>query len=772
MLGDQTMKDLGFRRDLGTHADSMLNYVVPIVILISRGRSEFLTKAVIWDSGYNEKYFWPKARPAGGMVMRRVLLIIILLVSFLALAQEYDELLNTLLSRSESFVSFSGAGFDARFVPTYAATDSEVKMTQDQNLLGIIIVRSTRVMDIEVNSVLIIDAKSNERIVHKIYKVEDLSTPLEPPFSLPSGGVLVLTSQTPIDEYFLDIRIQQILLPWRVKTSEPGRLVEMAPVTLEETVSASDSEAKDDYGSLVVGIADLNDRLDFLQDNVEGLNLQFRRLNTLFLDTQVALAEYKAMVDQGAFDVQKFALSMENRIAALEESSVDNPVRRIEFEELGDSLDRLYSSLADWSDEISRIETLAASQSRLQASVQDLQTQLAELEEAARKQADSEEISSIMVKIDEIGAGLYAAETRLEELGTSIAAQSDEVVSVRENLGDRIDSLTNRLAAAEVSVESNIENISINGAQLEEVSSELEELSVYVSETALSQMEKMSSMSEILSDVEARLLEAEGSLYDIEEIRARLTASESTTRNLSDRMDNLQDTFSSVENTISNLVEKVDNLEVGVFGTGAIDMEEVETEILELREIADSLSRGFVRFNSDLMTLRESIPPEGVSIEDFEETRGEFMEEITTVHGDLAELRSALTELSLSIGLLQDSLEDVSVDLDSMKGNFDGSVAAIDSNLKTIKRLQDDLSGTKEELARVREDLSSLSKDLEARVVSREEIIAIAEELVNKSREETAQEVASLRRTNNIWLTVAVISSLAAIALGIINILP
>lgn len=704
--------------------------------------------------------------------MKRVLLIIILLVSFLALAQEYDELLNTLLSRSEAFVSFSGAGFDARFVPTYAATDSEIKMTQDQNLLGILIVRSTRVMDIEVNSVLIVDAKSNERISPKIYKVEDLSTSLELPFSLPSGGVLVLTSQTPIDEYFLDIRVQQILLPWRVKTTEPGRLVEMAPVTLNETVSASDSEAMDNYDSLVVGIADLNDRLDFLQDNVEGLNLQFRRLNTLFLDTQVALAEYKAMVDQGTFDVQEFALSIENRIAALEESVVDNPVRRIEFEELGDSLDRLYSSLADWSDEISRIETLAASQSRLQELVLGLQNQVVELKETAGKQADSDQVLSIIAKIEEINAGMSAAEKRLEELGESIVTQYDEVVSLRENLGDKIDSLTNRLVIVEESVESDIENLAINTEQLEEVSSELKELSVYVSETALSQMEKVSSVTEILSDVEARLLAAESSLYDIEEIRARLAASESTTRNLSDRMDNLRDTFSSVENTILDLVEKVDNLEVGVFGTGTINMEEVETEILELREIADSLSRGFVRFNSDLITLRESIPPEGVSIEAFEETRSEFTEEITTIYGDLAEFKSSLTELGLSFGLLQDSLETVSVDLDSMKGNFDGSVAAIDSNLKTIKRLQDDLSATEEELMKARKDLSSLSQDLEARVVSREEIIAIAEELVNKSREDTAQEIASLRRTNNIWLTVAVISSLAAIVLGIINILP
>ena len=87
-------------------------------------------------------------------------------------------------------------------------------------------------MDIEINNVVIINSEDDSRMAFKIYKVEDLTSPVELPFSLPSGGVLVLTSETPLQDYFMDIRIQQILLPWRVKTSEPDRVVEMAPVTL------------------------------------------------------------------------------------------------------------------------------------------------------------------------------------------------------------------------------------------------------------------------------------------------------------------------------------------------------------------------------------------------------------------------------------------------------------------------------------------------------------------------------------------------------------
>ncbi|MBN2219935.1 MAG: hypothetical protein JW697_06630, partial [Kosmotogaceae bacterium] len=327
--------------------------------------------------------------------MKKIILIAVVIISCIAFAQEFDELFNNLLLKSEDFVSFSGAGFDARFVPTYAATDSEIRFSDGQNLLGILVVRSTRVMDIEINNVVIIDSKDDNRVSFKVYKVEDLSSPLELPFSLPSGGVLVLTSEMPVQDYFMDIRIQQILLPWRIKTSEPDRFVEMAPVTLEETSSEADVEGIDNYDSLSVSISDLNDRLDFLQDNVEGLNLQFRRLNTLFLDTQVALAEYKAAVDEGAFDTEEFAMSIENRLTALEETVVDNPITRIEFEELRDSLDRLYSSLADWSNEISKIGTLEASQTNLQLSIENLENTVVSLREITVQQSDSEEIASI-----------------------------------------------------------------------------------------------------------------------------------------------------------------------------------------------------------------------------------------------------------------------------------------------------------------------------------------------------------------------------------------
>ncbi|HOP37977.1 hypothetical protein [Mesotoga prima] len=704
--------------------------------------------------------------------MKKIILMTVVVISCITFAQQFDELFNNLLLKSEDFVSFSGAGFDARFVPTYAATDSEIRFSDGQNLLGILVVRSTRVMDIEINNVVIINSEDDSRVAFKIYKVEDLTSPVELPFSLPSGGVLVLTSETPLQDYFMDIRIQQILLPWRVKTSEPDRVVEMAPVTLVETASEVDVEGNDNYDSLTVSISDLNDRLDFLQDNVEGLNLQFRRLNTLFLDTQVALAEYKAAVDEGAFDTEEFAMTIENRLTALEESVVDNPITRIEFEELSESLDRLYSSLAEWSDEISKIETLEASQTGLQLSIENLENTVKSLREITPQQSDSEDIVSINDKIGEITTSLSAAENELQEMKSFIGLQSEEISTVRNELGDALDSLTARLNFVELSAKTSSESIGTNNELLAEITAEVDALSDYVSEQALSQMEKFSSLSEAFSDIEKRVIAAETSLSDFEEIKARLSASESATRILSDRISSLEAFYSSAEDIIPILEEKVGNLETSVFGTGKINMDELETEILQLREIADSLSRGFVKFNSELITLRESIPPEGVSIETFENSINELSDAIININADLSEIRSSVAELELSLGVLEDSLVGVSVGLDSMKGNFDGSVAAIDSNLKAIQKIENDLLLTQEDLAKTRDQLSTLTKELEKTLVTREEIITITEEAVKQSREATAQEISSLRRTNNIWLTVAVISSLAAIVLGVVNILP
>lgn len=47
----------------------------------------------------------------------------------------------------------------------------------------------------------------------------------------------------------------------------------------------------------------------------------------------------------------------------------------------------------------------------------------------------------------------------------------------------------------------------------------------------------------------------------------------------------------------------------------------------------------------------------------------------------------------------------------------------------------------------------------------------IVDEAVSAAKEETNREISSLKRSNNIWLTIAVLSSVAAIVMGVLNIM-
>jgi transcriptional regulator NrdR family protein len=72
-------------------------------------------------------------------------------------------------------------------------------------------------------------------------------------------------------------------------------------------------------------------------------------------------------------------------------------------------------------------------------------------------------------------------------------------------------------------------------------------------------------------------------------------------------------------------------------------------------------------------------------------------------------------------------------------------------------------------------NLATFRREIESRLdstlVSREEIQMIVDEAVSAAKEETNREISSLKRSNNIWLTIAVLSSVAAIVMGVLNIM-
>ena len=67
-----------------------------------------------------------------------------------------------------------------------------------------------------------------------------------------------------------------------------------------------------------------------------------------------------------------------------------------------------------------------------------------------------------------------------------IGLQSEEISTVRNELGDALDSLTARLNFVELSAKTSSESIGTNNELLAEITAEVDALSDYVSEQALS----------------------------------------------------------------------------------------------------------------------------------------------------------------------------------------------------------------------------------------------------------------------------------------------
>ncbi|MDD4477463.1 MAG: hypothetical protein PHD64_00325 [Mesotoga sp.] len=359
--------------------------------------------------------------------MKKILFIIFLFVSMIAFALDTDTLFNNMLSRSQDFVAFTGAGFEARFIPAYAVADGQdgqIEIEEDLYLLGLFVFRSERSMNIQLDSIQIMNATSDERIEDQIFRVEELFVPIQLPIVLPSGGIIVLTSQVALQDYFMDVRVQNILLPWRVRTVEPGRTVEIAPVSIEVQPPSTNVADLEGYESINENIADLNERLNFLQDNVEGLNLQFRRLNTLFLDTQIALAEYKASVDNSVIDLQEHRFIFEKRVEALESALSTTTFDSGALDSLKTSIENLNTEMQGIELELQIIEEMRSSHEELKTllgeqgkTVEELRVAIGSIPSST---SDPEKLSSIEKAIEENRVALEALGGDLQNVKVSL----------------------------------------------------------------------------------------------------------------------------------------------------------------------------------------------------------------------------------------------------------------------------------------------------------------------------------------------------------------
>lgn len=718
--------------------------------------------------------------------MKRVLLLIVLSVSIFMFGFETDELFNEMISKGPDFISFAGAGFEAKFIPVFSVSENDIELMEGVFLHGLLIFRSERVMEIRLDSIQVIDAVSDERVSVELYRVETLFSPMALPVTLSSGGVLVLTGSDPLRDYFMDVRVQSILIPWRIRSVEPGRVVDIASVGVDPLAMASNivADNTEGYESISENIADLNDRLNFLQDNVEGLNLQFRRLNTLFLDTQVALAEYKAAVDISASDLQQRSASLENRLNTLESrlSSVSADIGEIVV--LRRNIEDINKEIADLNLVLPQVQEAKSLLSELEEGFFSLSERISSLESKPITTEELDEFTRVVeettARVETIG-NLAAA---LEKSNTILLSEL-EVLSVASNrLEGLFEKTANSILEAEKRIETLEEKAGFLDARIVDSTAELDSKIAQIGLLANSAEARILELGNANKELLSRLNDIGGRIGVMEllltGINDRVVALEKRVPSVADFETSLKSALSGIE-TLGNSVGRleislatVENslAELADAKVNQIDSEKIEKEIASLRENLGGLSMSFIRLNSDLIQLRDSIPPEGVSPEQFSNKTYEIDMRIGSLESDLVSIEARISGLNAVLSNLDKKLQSLGVELDSIKGNFDGSVTAIDNNLRSIQRLQTDLNGLKELVAENKENLKALREETAELLVTREEIASIVDEAVKSVREETTQEIAALRRSNSIWLAVAVISSIAAIVLGVINIMP
>ncbi len=718
--------------------------------------------------------------------MKRVLLLIALSVSIFMFGFETDELFNEMISKGPDFISFTGAGFEAKFIPVFSVSENDIELMEGVFLHGLLIFRSERVMEIRLDSIQVIDAVSDERVSVELYRVETLFSPMALPVTLSSGGVLVLTGSDPLRDYFMDVRVQSILIPWRIRSVEPGRVVDIASVGVDPLAMASNivADNTEGYESISENIADLNDRLNFLQDNVEGLNLQFRRLNTLFLDTQVALAEYKAAVDISASDLQQRSASLENRLNALESrlSSVSADIGEIVV--LRRNIEDINKEMADLKLVLPQVQEAKSLLSELEEGFSSLSERISSLEGKPITTEELEEFARVVeettARVETIG-NLAAA---LEKSNTLLLSELEALSVTSNRLEGLFEKTANSILEAEKRIETLEEKAGFLDARIVDSTAELDSkisqigllansAEARILELGNANKELLSRLNDIggrigvmellLTGINDRVVALEKRVPSVADFETSLKSALSGIETLGNSVGRLEISLATVENSLAELADAKVN---------QIDSEKIEKEIASLRENLGGLSMSFIRLNSDLIQLRDSIPPEGVSPEQFSSKTYEIDMRIGSLESDLVSIEARISGLNAVLSNLDKKLQSLGVELDSIKGNFDGSVTAIDNNLRSIQRLQTDLNGLKELVAENKENLKALREETAELLVTREEIASIVDEAVKSVREETTQEIAALRRANSIWLAVAVISSIAAIVLGVINIMP
>lgn len=730
--------------------------------------------------------------------MRRILLILFVALSVVLLGQQVFDYEN-IIEEAEGLEKYENDLFSVAF-DYFLGEETGVTLLDNNEMfqLGFLVFtrKSTEVKSITIERLSVVSSTSfSTGIIYKITPDETKAlNDINEPVAFDDSGKLVfliLNDVNPGKEYYLNTMIDANEINWHIDITKAKAVnekinqntteyIDILKKGLENKISNLENQlsiTEMQVNSLKANDSDFENidathkiLIDQLEENIQALNIQFKKLNTLFLDSQLGLGEFRGTSEA------KFQ-SYETRLNELNQKVV-------EFASVGDTAEATISELEDEFDVLkAEIPTFKSDISSLNGELNGIIDQLNEFNkkwESSAKLTENIEMTNqaSFTNMNERIGNLYSVLEDLQKTLDEDTTVDPEVSSTVEELKTQVSDLLKQYKAlTEVVITLTMD---INGLKTSGDTSD-EELKIYIDDLnmkidgALSSINVLRNASAIesatpaasVAELETRMFDLQEEISKLENLSAVFAISSAPEfiaafKDMGATIEVLKTDFSELSaeiEAINNNAGELKDLETNDGTEMKINIANFETRVNELGnklvsleenlsglasntfkriiELSKSIENLDVRVNevsyaidnsSDYEVLDEKLMTAGDQLEllfskyvdleekmkEFNKTEidledsGSFKMTFSDFENELAALKTELKTIKeKQIEMETKSLSD-SRNLESLSGNFEGAIMAMDGNLKMIRKLQEDLNEVRNSLNTISDSMQTL----------------------------------------------------------------
>lgn len=730
--------------------------------------------------------------------MRRILLILFVALSVVLLGQQVFDYVN-IIEEAEGLEKYENDLFSVAF-DYFLGEETGVTLLDNNEMfqLGFLVFtrKSTEVKSITIERLSVVSSTSfSTGIIYKITPDETKAlNDINEPVAFDDSGKLVfliLNDVNPGKEYYLNTMIDANEINWHIDITKAKAVnekinqntteyIDILKKGLENKISNLENQlsiTEMQVNSLKANDSDFENidathkiLIDQLEENIQALNIQFKKLNTLFLDSQLGLGEFRGTSEA------KFQ-SYETRLNELNQKVV-------EFASVGDTAEATISELEDEFDVLkAEIPTFKSDISSLNGELNGIIDQLNEFNkkwESSAKLTENIEMTNqaSFTNMNERIGNLYSVLEDLQKTLDEDTTVDPEVSSAVEELKTQVSDLLKQYKAlTEVVITLTMD---INGLKTSGDTSD-EELKIYIDDLnmkidgALSSINVLRNASAIesatpaasVAELETRMFDLQEEISKLENLSAVFAISSAPEfiaafKDMGATIEVLKTDFSELSaeiEAINNNAGELKDLETNDGTEMKINIANFETRVNELGnklvsleenlsglasntfkriiELSKSIENLDVRVNevsyaidnsSDYEVLDEKLMTAGDQLEllfskyvdleekmkEFNKTEidledsGSFKMTFSDFENELAALKTELKTIKeKQIEMETKSLSD-SRNLESLSGNFEGAIMAMDGNLKMIRKLQEDLNEVRNSLNTISDSMQTL----------------------------------------------------------------